>query len=113
MNPYLFGLYAWTETTTMLVTLNKVVTNDSKEGVKLKGKLCISMIELLKCLTSLKGNARGSFLSLLLSTFFRTYISQVPRGSHKEFNPLKFHQKPYPNSTLHEIQTGIFSHFIS
>ncbi|KAG5556517.1 hypothetical protein RHGRI_006949 [Rhododendron griersonianum] len=106
MNPYLFGLYAWRETTTMHVTFNKVVMNDAKEeGVKLKGKLCISMTELLKCLISLKGNARGSFMSLLLLTFFRTYISQVPRGSHKEFNPLKLHQKPYPNSTLHEIQT--------
>ncbi|KAF7148441.1 hypothetical protein RHSIM_Rhsim03G0070500 [Rhododendron simsii] len=106
MNPYLFGLYAWRETTTMHVTFNKVVMNDAKEeGVKLKGKLCISMTELLKCLISLKGNARGSFVSLLLLTFFRTYISQVPRGSRKEFNPLKLHQKPYPNSTLHEIQT--------
>ncbi|KAI8562988.1 hypothetical protein RHMOL_Rhmol03G0078900 [Rhododendron molle] len=106
MNPYLFGSYAWRETTTMHVTFNKVLVNDSKEeGVNLKGKLSISMIELLKCLTSIKGNARGSFLSLLLRTFFRTYISQVPRGSHKEFHPLKFHPRPYPNSTLHEIQT--------
>lgn len=106
MNPYLFGLYTWRETTTMHVTFIKVVMNDSKEeGLKLEGKLNISMIELLKCLISLKGNARGTFVPLLLLTFFRTYISQVPRGSHKEFDPLKFHQKPYPNSTLHEIQT--------
>lgn len=108
MNPYLFGLYTWRETTTMHVTFIKAVMNDSKEeGLKLEGKLNISMIELLKCLISLKGNARGTFVPLLLLTFFRTYISQVPRGSHKEFDPLKFHQKPYPNSTLHEIQTGI------
>ncbi|KAF7147524.1 hypothetical protein RHSIM_Rhsim03G0070400 [Rhododendron simsii] len=106
MNPYIFGSYVWRETTTMHVTFNKVVVNNSKEeGVKLKGKLSISMIELLKCLTSIKGNARGNFLYLLLLTFFRTYISQVPRGSHKELHPSKFHRRPYPNSTLHEIQT--------
>ena len=42
MNPYLFALYAWRETTTMHVTLKKVVMDSSKEEVvSLKGKLSI------------------------------------------------------------------------
>ena len=107
MNPYLFALYAWRETTTMHVTLKKVVMDSSKEEVvSLKGKLSISMVDLLKCLKSLEVNLRGRFICLLVQTFFRTYVSQVPRGSQKDFHQSNFCQNPYPSSTLHQIQTG-------
>ncbi|XP_057505723.1 uncharacterized protein LOC130789017 [Actinidia eriantha] len=106
MNPYLFALYAWRETTTIHVTLKKVVMESSKEEVvSLKGKLSISMVELLKCLRSLEGNLRGRFICLLVQTFFRTYISQVPRGSQKDFHQSNFCQNPYPSGNLHRIQT--------
>ncbi|KAI7998980.1 Cholesterol oxidase [Camellia lanceoleosa] len=106
MNPYLFGSSAWRETTTMNVTFNKVCMDSSKEDMlNLKGKLSISMIELLKCLISLEGNMRRRFVGVLLQNLFKTYILQVPRGSHKEFNSSELHQKPYQDSILHEIQT--------
>ncbi|KAL7170577.1 hypothetical protein ACSBR2_035450 [Camellia fascicularis] len=106
LNPYLFGSFAWSETTTMNVTFNKVCIDSSKEDMlNLKGKLSISMIELLKCLISLEGNMKRRFVGVLLQNLFRTYISQVPRGNHRDFNPSELHQKPYPESILHEIQT--------
>ncbi|CAL5387361.1 unnamed protein product [Camellia sinensis] len=106
LNPYLYALYAWRETTTMNVTLNRVSMDSSKEKMlKLKGKLSISMIELLKSLISLEGNMRGRFVCLVLQTLFRTYFSQVPRGCHKDFNPPELHLRPYPSSTLHEVKT--------
>ncbi|KAF5939818.1 hypothetical protein HYC85_020985 [Camellia sinensis] len=94
MNPYPFGSSAWRETTTMNVTFNKVCTDSSKEDMpNLKWKLNISMIELLKCLISLEGNMRRRFVGVLLQNLFKTYILQVPRGSHKEFNSSELHQK--------------------
>ncbi|KAI7998979.1 Cholesterol oxidase [Camellia lanceoleosa] len=106
MNPYLFGSSAWRETTKMNMTFNKVWMDSSKEDMlNLKGKLSISMIELLKCLISLEGNMRRRFVGVLLQNLFKTYILQVPRGSHKEFNSSELHQKPYQDSILHEIQT--------
>ncbi|CAL5389209.1 unnamed protein product [Camellia sinensis] len=106
LNPYLYALYAWRETTTMNVTLNRVSMDGSKEKMlKLKGKLSISMIGLLKSLISLEGNMRGRFVCLVLQTLFRTYFSQVPRGCHKDFNPPELHLRPYPSSTLHEVKT--------
>ncbi|KAF5940567.1 hypothetical protein HYC85_021734 [Camellia sinensis] len=108
LNPYLFGSFAWSQTMTMNVTFNKVCIDSSKEDMlNLKGKLSISMIELLKCLVSLEGNMKRRFVGVLLQNLFRTYISQVPRGNHRDFNPSEFHQKPYPESILHEIQTVI------
>ncbi|KAF5939812.1 hypothetical protein HYC85_020979 [Camellia sinensis] len=107
MNPYLCGSSAWRETTTMNVTFNKVCMDSSKEDMlNLKGKLSVSMIELLKCLISLEGNMRRKFVGVLLQNLFKTYILMVPRGSHKEFNSSELHQKPYQDSILHEIQTG-------
>uniref|UniRef100_A0A2N9IZP7 Cholesterol oxidase n=1 Tax=Fagus sylvatica TaxID=28930 RepID=A0A2N9IZP7_FAGSY len=47
INPYLFALYAWRETTTLHVTFKKIVENNSREDkVHLKGELRISMVEL-------------------------------------------------------------------
>ncbi|XAR64719.1 Cholesterol oxidase [Bertholletia excelsa] len=49
MNPYLFALYAWRETTTMHVTFKKVLTDSSKEEVlNLKGKLSITIVDFLR-----------------------------------------------------------------
>lgn len=111
MNPYLFGLYAWRETTTLHVTFKKVVENNSREGmVNLKGELCISMVQLLKSILSLEGNKRGRFIRLLLHFLLSTYLLQIPRGSHKDFTLSNSYVKPYgpyPSSTLHEIKTGI------
>ncbi|XP_059462770.1 uncharacterized protein LOC132191696 [Corylus avellana] len=106
MNPYLLGLYAWRETTTLHVTFKKVVENNSREDtVNLRGELCISMVQLLKSILSLEGNERGRFIRHLLHTFLRTYFLQIPRGSHKDFTLSDSYVKPYPSSTLHEIQT--------
>lgn len=91
----------------MHVTLRTVSQNSSKEEmVDLKGKLCLSMIELLKSLISLKGNSRGRFVCLFLQCLLRTYFLQTPRGIHMDFTPSDFKQRPYPPSSLHEIKTG-------
>ncbi|XP_059643217.1 uncharacterized protein LOC132285066 [Cornus florida] len=106
MNPYLFGLYVWRETTTMHVTFKKITKENSvEEMVNLKGELSISMTELLKTLISMEGKLRGMFIRLLLRTFLRTYILQVPRGTHKDFNPSELPQISYPTCTHHEIET--------
>jgi hypothetical protein len=81
MNPYLFGLYAWRETTTLHVTFKKVVENNSREDmVNLKGELCISMVQLLKSIISLEGNERGRFVRHLLHNLLRTYFLQYHEG---------------------------------
>lgn len=107
MNPYLFGLYAWREMTTLHVTFVKVAEKNSKdEKVILKGELSISVTELLKSFISLEGNKKGMFLSLLLGSLLRTYILQIPRGNHKDLNLSYYLNKSYPSGTLHEIKTG-------
>ena len=108
INPYLFALYAWRETTTLHVTFKKIVENNSREDkVHLKGELRISMVELLKSFISLGGKNRGRFICLLLCTLLRTYFLQIPQRSHKDFTPSDLYLKYYPSGTLHEIKTGI------
>ncbi|KAK3226904.1 hypothetical protein Dsin_006766 [Dipteronia sinensis] len=105
MHPFLFALYAWRETTTLHVTFNKLAGNKSQdEMINLIGELRISMTELLKSLMSLEGNKRR-FIYHLSQTLLRTYILQIPRGSHKDCSLSNSYQKPYPDSTLHEIKT--------
>ncbi|KAK4833807.1 hypothetical protein QYF36_011708 [Acer negundo] len=105
MHPFLFALYAWRETTTLHVTFKKLAGNKSEDKmINLIGELKISMIELLKSLMSLEGNKRR-FIYHLSETLLRTYILQIPRGSHKGCSLSHPYQKPYPDSTLHEIKT--------
>ncbi|XP_024187001.1 uncharacterized protein LOC112191810 isoform X1 [Rosa chinensis] len=105
MNPYLFPVYAWREMTTLHVTFAKVAEKKKDEKMILKGELNISMIELLKSTISLEGNNRGRFICLLLGSLLRTYLLQIPRGSHEDLDLSVYHRKSYPSSTLHEIQT--------
>ena len=108
MNPYLFALYAWSESTTMQVTFKKVAKNSSADQMMvLRGELRISTTELLKSLISLEGNRKGKFVCLLLQNLFRTYITGVPRGYHKDFLLSDLYQRHYPESTLHDLKTGI------
>ncbi|XVF55761.1 hypothetical protein PTKIN_Ptkin06aG0063200 [Pterospermum kingtungense] len=102
MNPYLFALYSWRETTTLYVTFKKLA---GEVGLNLKGELRISMIELLKSLVSLKGNRKGRFICLFSMNLLRTYILQIPQESHEELTlPVSYHNS-YPVSTFHEIKT--------
>ena len=111
MNPFLLGLDAWKDSTTLHVVLRKISQHTSEEVmISLKGKLHISMIELLKSLFSMSGSGKMKFLHILLQSLFRTYISQVPRASQKGFTPLDPYQNNYPRSTLHEIRTGTRCH---
>lgn len=82
------------------------MNNSGEDEMNLKGEFHISMAELLKSLLSLEGNNRGMLVRLLLRTFLRTYIVQIPRGSHKDFTISDSCLKRYPSSTLHEIKTG-------
>lgn len=112
MNPYLFALYAWRETTKMHVTFEKVPEKNSvghdHENVILKGELSISMMELLKSLMSFDGNKKRKFLCLLSGTFLRTYFLKIPRGNQEYLNLLDCeHKYSYPSSTLHDIETGM------
>ncbi|KAK6944060.1 Glucose-methanol-choline oxidoreductase, N-terminal [Dillenia turbinata] len=106
MNPGFLGLYILSESTTLQVTFRKVSDN-SKPGemVNLRGRLNISMAEILKSLISLEGNLKGQFLSLFLQSLLRTYVLQIPRSSCKDSLAFNFCQKPYPDGSLHEIVT--------
>lgn len=107
MNPYIFGLYGWRESTTVHVTFKKVTKNSPREEMlNLKGELCISMIELIRSVVSLKGKNRAKFIYRLIQSVIRTYILQIPRGRNKFFASLEIYQGPYPSSILHEIKTG-------
>ncbi|XP_038697798.1 uncharacterized protein LOC119995391 [Tripterygium wilfordii] len=105
LNPFLFGLYAWRETTTLHVMFKKIDANNSRDStVHMKGILKISIIELLKTFLSLAGKGREMFLRVFLRTLVRTYILQIPRGN-PDFALPDVNHKPYPSSTLHEIET--------
>ncbi|XWS43392.1 hypothetical protein CRYUN_Cryun16bG0099400 [Craigia yunnanensis] len=106
MNPYLFALYSWRETTTLYVTFKKLAGNFAGEvGLNLKGELRISMIELLKSLVSLEGNRKGKFIYLFTLNLLRTYILPIPQEIHKEYTLTDSHNNSYPASTFHEIKT--------
>ncbi|KGN48272.1 hypothetical protein Csa_003731 [Cucumis sativus] len=106
LNPYLFGLYAWRETTTLQVRIEKVSGNHSMNDVSiLEGELSISILELLKSFLSLKGEKRGQFISLLLKTFVRTYILQIPRLKYKNSTPIGFLENLYGYTSRFEITT--------
>ncbi|KAG8376752.1 hypothetical protein BUALT_Bualt09G0096400 [Buddleja alternifolia] len=107
MNPYLLASYAWRESTTLNVTLRKIVNDNlgGDESIKLRGKLHISPFELLKSMFTLKGRTRSKFIFLMMKSLLETYILQVPRDSHLEFAPKELAQELYPNSTIHEIKT--------
>ncbi|KAL3532116.1 hypothetical protein ACH5RR_005637 [Cinchona calisaya] len=105
MNPFFSVLHAWKESTTLHVVLREIPKDTSGEVmISLKGKLHISLIELLKTVISLSGSKKTEFLRLPLLSLFRTYISQVPRGSHKGITPSGLYQISYPSSALHEIK---------
>ncbi|EYU35521.1 hypothetical protein MIMGU_mgv1a023959mg, partial [Erythranthe guttata] len=105
MNPYLVGLYAWRESTTLDVTLRKITNNIEENAINLKGKLRISFLELLQSAYALEGGSKYRFIFLLMQSLLTTYITQTPRGSLVTFAPTKFTREPYPNSTIHEVQT--------
>ncbi|PIN24634.1 Triglyceride lipase-cholesterol esterase [Handroanthus impetiginosus] len=107
MNPYLLALYAWRESTTLNVTLRKITNNIGEKTLNLKGKLRFSLLELLKSMRTLEGGNRSKFIFLLMQSLLRTYILQVPRGSHANFTPSELVHGSYPNSTLHEIKTEV------
>ncbi|XP_073044275.1 uncharacterized protein [Primulina eburnea] len=107
MNPSLLALYAWSESTTLNVTLRKITNNDQEgESMNLQGKLHISTIELMKSLWSLEGGSKRIFVYLLLQSLWRTYILQEPRGRHLDFASKDLEAGPYPDSTIHEIRTN-------
>ncbi|XP_073137840.1 uncharacterized protein [Henckelia pumila] len=106
LNPYLLALNAWSESTTLHVTLRKITMNITEEQkTSLKGELHISFTELLKSLYSLEGGSRSRFMQIFMRSLFRTYILQKPRESRANFSPIKTARGPYPSSTNHEIIT--------
>ncbi|KAJ0088491.1 hypothetical protein Patl1_32629 [Pistacia atlantica] len=106
MNPFLLALYAWREATTLHVTFKNISGKSSRpETINITGELRISLIELLKSLMSLEGNRRRRFIALFAQALLRTYILQIPRGNHKACVLLDSYNKPYPNTTIYEIET--------
>lgn len=106
MNPFLLGLYAWRETTTLSVRLRKISAQAGETAMNLKGKLHISLPQLLRSACTLKGSGRFKLVYLLTRSLLRTYIFQVPRTSHISFASSDLARWPYPSSTIHEIKTG-------
>ncbi|XP_065857543.1 uncharacterized protein [Euphorbia lathyris] len=106
MNPHLFALYAWKETTTLYVTFKKLGINSSSDTmVNLRGELRVSFVELVKSFISLRGKNAGRFLNILLQTFVTTYVLRIPRGCLKHFIQNDSCHKHYPDSNLHQIKT--------
>ncbi|KAL3642697.1 hypothetical protein CASFOL_013512 [Castilleja foliolosa] len=109
MNPYLLGMYVWRESTTLNVTLRKISDNMmvDEETMCVKGKLRVSLFELVKSICALRGGYdRFKFIYRLMESLFRTYIVQAPRGSLIHSTPTNLARpEPYPNSTTHEIKT--------
>ncbi|KAI3837026.1 hypothetical protein MKW98_005359 [Papaver atlanticum] len=106
MNPYLLALYAWKETTTLHVTLKRINKHSlNSETMDIKGELHLSVVNLLKILINLEGNKKGRFICLLLQSFWRTYILQIPRGNPVHISSFGSSQKPYPKSDIHEMMT--------
>ncbi|WOG89520.1 hypothetical protein DCAR_0208758 [Daucus carota subsp. sativus] len=107
LNPFLLGFYMIKESTSMNVTFKKVTANNTKEqeAIVLKGELHISVLEIIKCLISMKGRCKGKFICLLLESFLRTYILRLPRGINKDFTTPHVLEKPYPSSDLLKIET--------
>ncbi|XP_031103102.1 uncharacterized protein LOC116006754 [Ipomoea triloba] len=109
MNPYMLGLYAWKESTTMHVTFRKISDSasmeENQEMMALKGKLHISFMGFLKAAISVKGNSRLMFLSAFLQSMLRTYILQIPRRNRNILAASELPERQYPTSTLHKIKT--------
>lgn len=115
MNPYLLASYAWRESRTLHVTFKTFDQNDTKEPNKYKygdqvkvdlhGELQVSMLDLLKCLISLKGKMRGRYICLMLQSLWRTYILQVPRQGKIDFSMPNMIETSYPPSILYELTT--------
>ncbi|KAL8113468.1 hypothetical protein AgCh_020688 [Apium graveolens] len=107
LNPFLFGLYMIKESTSMNITFRKVIMSNTKEQetVILEGDLHVSVLEIIKSLISMTGRCKGKFICLMLQSFLRTYILQIPRGINKDFTALDIYQKSYPSSDLLEIET--------
>lgn len=108
MNPFLLGLYVLRESTELHATLRKLNINhtEDQELLNLEGSLHISVFELLRTLISMRGDIKVKFISLLLQSFIRTYILQIPRGIHKRFAPSEVYERTYPSCSLLEIKTG-------
>lgn len=110
MNRFLFAIYTWRETTTLYVTLNFFShsgVSSQGEVINLTGALGIPLKGPLNSIMSLEGTGKIGFLFLLSLSLLRTYILQMPRGNQKGHKPPDSYHKRYPNSTLHEIKTGI------
>ncbi|XP_074370665.1 uncharacterized protein LOC141711868 [Apium graveolens] len=107
MNPFLLGLYMLRESTELHATIRKLNINNTEdqELLNLQGSLHISMFELLRTLISMRGNIKVKFVSLLLQSFIRTYILQIPRGVDKGFAPSEVYERNYPSCNLLEIKT--------
>ncbi|XP_065855070.1 uncharacterized protein [Euphorbia lathyris] len=106
MNPCLFALYAWKETTTLHVTFEKIALSSASDSkVNLRGELRVSFIELLKSIMSLKGKNAGRFINILLQTFVKTYVLRIPRGCYQDLIENDSCHKHYPDSYLHKVKT--------
>lgn len=116
MNPYLLGMFAWKETTTLHVIFRALPPNNSQvskgdgksidEPINLRGELHVSLFELLKSVMRLEGKLKGKFVLTLLQSLWRTYISQIPRQIEHTLGLPSTKEAPYPSSSLHELKTG-------
>ncbi|KAG9459072.1 hypothetical protein H6P81_003580 [Aristolochia fimbriata] len=116
MNPYLLGAYARKESTTLNIRLKKISSKDDNDirppphqretPTDLQGELYLSPFELLRSLITMTGTNKQVFIFALLRSLLRTYILQIPRSHHVEFDMKDMIDTAYPFSITHELKSG-------
>eukprot|EP01018_Ginkgo_biloba_P020085 Gb_39397 [translate_table: standard] len=113
MHPFLFGSFAWSESTTLHINLRQISWNHEKwrvpdhnlDLIELQGDLRVSVMGLFQSLITMKGRGKSKFVLSLMQSLFRTYVLQRPREVSSNAS-LRIEQNVYPCHVLHEIKAG-------
>ncbi|XP_024526945.1 uncharacterized protein LOC112345107 [Selaginella moellendorffii] len=103
MRPFMSGLKCFYESTTLHVVVR--TQQESSKPVVLKGKLRVTLPELLKSLISLRGPRKREFVGRLMETLARTYLMRTPRTPTEKVTRKQNLTNNYPNYVLHELVT--------
>ncbi|XP_024542870.1 uncharacterized protein LOC112350621 [Selaginella moellendorffii] len=104
MRPFMSGLMCYSDATTLHIVVR--AQQDSPKPVALKGKVRVTLPELLKSLILLRGPRKREFVGRLLETLARTYLMRTPRATSREMAKPEDSTENYPSYVLHEIATG-------
>ncbi|XP_024542909.1 uncharacterized protein LOC112350638 [Selaginella moellendorffii] len=104
MRPFMSGLMCYSDATTLHIVVR--AQQDSPKPIALKGKVRVTLPELLKSLIFLRGPRKREFIRRLLETLARTYLMRIPRTRREKVTRTQHLTDNYPNYVLHELVTG-------